>query len=77
MATAVEKHIILLARFDLHLLPFLEPQLQFMDGTVGDRHEPFLVTLADDADEVFIEVEIRQFEVRQLRDPQSTGRVSR
>lgn len=73
MAAAVEEHIILLTRFDLHLLAVLEPQLQFVDGTVGDRHEPFLVALAHDADEMLIEVQVRQFEVRQFRDPQSTG----
>ena len=73
MATAVEEHVILLAGFDLHLLPVLEPQLQLMDGAVGDGHEPLLVALADDADEMLVEVEIRQLEVRQLRDAQPAG----
>ena len=73
MAAAVEEHVILLAGFDLHLFPVLEPQLQLMDGAVGDRHEPLLVALADDADEMLVEVEIRQLEVRQLRDAQPAG----
>ena len=73
VAASVEEHVILLARFDLHLLPVLEPEFQLMDGTVGDGYEAFLVALAYDAHEVLVEVEVGEFEVRQLRDAQSAG----
>ena len=73
MAPSVEEHVILLAGFDLKLLPVLEPELQLMDGAVGDGDEAFLVALAYDTHEVLVEVEVGEFEVRQLRDAQSAG----
>ena len=44
--TAVEKHIILLTWFDVHLTTVVKPEGQFLDGLRGDGHQALLAALA-------------------------------
>lgn len=71
VATAVEEDIVLFAGLDLHLPAVVEPEVQFLYGFVADGHEAFLVALAEDADEVLVEIEVGELEVGELRDTQA------
>ena len=72
-AAAVQKHIILFAGFDGHMATNGKPQIQFLDGFRGNRHQPFLAPFAIDTDETLVEIEVTQRQVHQLRHAQATG----
>ena len=46
MTTAVQEDIVLLATLYVKMATVGEPQLQLVDGLVGDGNEPFLTPLA-------------------------------
>ena len=49
------------------------PQVQFVQGTVRDGHQPLLAALAEDAHEVALAVDGRQAQVDQLAHTQPAG----
>ena len=73
LAIAVQEYIVLFAGLDCHVAAVVEPELQFLDGPSGDGYQPLLRPLAEHAYILFVEIEVRQFQVHQFADAQSTG----
>ena len=71
MAAAIEEDVILFARLDVEVAAVGEPQLQLLDGFGRDGHEPFLAALAEDADELFVEIKIGEFQIDEFRHAQT------
>lgn len=57
-APSIKKHIIFLSGLDGHVVAVVEPEAEFLDGTLGDGYEALLAALAHDAHELFVEVEV-------------------
>lgn len=72
VASAVEENVILFAGFNLQAVAVDEPALELGYRPVGNWHETFLVALARDTHEMFIEVKVRELEVDKFRHSQPT-----
>ena len=69
--TTVEKHIILLARLDVHVVAIVEPGVQLLDGALGDGHQSLLAPLSQHAHELLIEIKAGKFQIDEFADAQS------
>ena len=72
-SASVEEHIVFFTGLDGHLLAVGEPPSEFLDGTAGDGYKPLLGSFAQYAYEVFVEIEVGELQVGQLRDAKATG----
>ena len=67
---AVQEDIVFFTGLDVHEVTVYEPVLQFPDGLGRDGDQPFLRTLAEDPDVLFVEVEVAELQVDQFTDAQ-------
>ena len=72
--TAIQKHIVLLAGLDDHLVTIVKPVPQFTDCLLGDGHQPFLIALSDHSDVTFLQIQVTELEVNEFRHPKPTGK---
>ena len=63
MAASVEEHVIFFAGFDIHYVAVGKPEFEFTYCSLRYWHESFFGTFADNADEFFVKVEVRHFEM--------------
>ena len=57
MGTAtVEKNIVFLTSFDVHVATGVKPIAQLFDGAGRNGHQPLLPTLADNPQELFVKI---------------------
>ena len=73
VAASVQKHVVFLARLDVHLAAVVKPEVELVQGTVGNGHQPLLVALAQHADEPFLGIETREAQVGEFGHTQSAG----
>ena len=70
-ATAVEKKKVLLAGLDIEQCPHGKVVFNLGNGLLRDGHQPQLAALALDTNIFIAQIELRQAQTHQLRDPQS------
>lgn len=72
-SATIEEHVVFLSGLDFHEVTVHKPVVQFLDGFGRDGHQAFLGTLAEDADVLFFQVEVAEFQVYQFADAQTTA----
>lgn len=74
LSTMADENEILVFEGDGQEIAIHEIEVQFMDGFLGDGHEPLLGALALHLDEFFVKEEIAEFQVDEFADAESAGK---
>ena len=68
---SVKKHIIVLARFNLHQVTVEEPTLKVGDSLIAHRHQTFLVALAANEQHPVLQIQVAELHVHQFTNAQT------
>ena len=73
LSVAVQEHIVFLAGFDGHVATVVKPEFQFLDGFLGDGHQPLFRAFTHNPHIFLFQIQIRKFQVYQFTHTQSAG----